>query len=134
MYYVKFDGERIGSSYLENGDPEIFSVSGSFTNVGGAEALAKWLKHLGGTEEEGTTHLVLNEKFSMETAEEENISYTEATLIAIPDSDEAYIDVTGVPEESYRAIFAKLVDAYENPKPELSLQDKIKALKNKNIV
>lgn len=134
MYYLKYSGESIGSSHLENGDPEINSVSGGFTNVGGPGTLAKWLKHLGGKEENGTAYFVLNEHFSLTTLEDQEINYSEATLIAIPESSEAYLDVTGIPEDDYKTYFPKHIAELENVAPEPSLQDRIKALKNKNIV
>ena len=134
MYYLKYNGESIGSSHLENGDPDIFSVSGSFTNVGGPATLAKWLKHLGGSEENGTAHFVLNEYFSLATVEDQEIGYSEATLIATPESNEAYLDITGIPEEDYKTYFARHIEALTNAAPELSLKDRIKALKGKNIV
>jgi hypothetical protein len=134
MFYLKFNGESIGSSNLENGDPEKFSVSGDFANVGGPETLAKWLKHLGGTEEKGITHFVLDERFLLATEDDQEIGYAEATLIAVQETNEAFIDVTGIPEEDYKACFAKHIRALQNIPPELSLKDRINALKSKKIV
>lgn len=113
MYTLTHEGDKIGTTKLERGDPSIHAVAGEFINVGGAKALAGWIKSIGGQEDDGVVFVALNDDFSLLDQEDKPIRFAEASLISIPNDDEAYLDVTGIPEEDYKAYFAGHVAAMD---------------------
>lgn len=113
MYTLKHDGERVGKSNLESGDPAILAVSGKFHNVGGAKPIAAWIKSIGGTEDDGVVFVNLSDAFRVESEEGAAIQFQEGSLIAIPADDEVYLDLTGVSESDYSNYFAAHVSALD---------------------
>lgn len=111
MYTLNHEGEKVGVSKLESGDPSIFSVSGIFNNIGGAKPLAAWIKSIGGAEDDGVVFIALNEAFNVVNSDGHSISFQEGNLIAIPNDDEVYLDLTGVSEEDYAANFSSHLNA-----------------------
>ena len=111
MYTLNHEGDKVGVSKLESGDPSIFSVSGMFSNIGGAKPLAAWIKSIGGSEEDGVVFVALNEAFSVINSEGESISFGEGSLIAIPKEDEVYIELTGVSNQDYTDNFSDHLSA-----------------------
>jgi hypothetical protein len=113
MFTLTHEGENVGTTKLEGGDPSTQEVSGVFYNVGGGVALAGWLKSIGGHEDEGVVFIVLNNDFTLIDADGTAIAFTEGNLIAIPDDDEAYLDINGLSEEDYTTYFAEHISAME---------------------
>lgn len=112
MYSVIHKGDNIGKSNLESGDPEGLTVSGVFHNVGGAKPLAGWIKSVGGEEDKGVVFIALNEDFMIVDQKGTDITYTEAHLIAVPDDDEAYLDLT-LTKNDYGKFFSEHIDALD---------------------
>jgi len=106
MFTLHHDGDKIGTTRLERGDPAVHSVSGVFDNVGGAKALAGWIKSIGGAEDEGAVFIVLNEEFALLDSLGNKLQFAEGNLIAVPADDEAYLDLSGVSEADYNTHFA----------------------------
>ena len=106
MFNLLHEGERIGGSRLESGDPEARSVSGVFFNMGGSTALAGWLKSIGGQEDEGVVFLVMNDDFELQDGEGLKVPFAEGTLISVPGEDEAFIELSDIPEGHYSTHFA----------------------------
>ena len=111
MYTLTHDGEKVGSTLLERGDPSIQAVSGVFRNIGGAMALAGWIKSIGGQEDDGVVFVGIDEGFTLTNKEGNVISFKEGSLIVIPAEDEVYIDITGVSEEDYKTYFEEHMSA-----------------------
>lgn len=105
MFKLIHEGESLGSSNLESGDPENHSVSGVFNNVGGAKALAGWIKSVGGQEDEGAVFIELNQDFALQTSDAEPVEFTEGTLIAVPAEDETFLELIGISSQDYDAHF-----------------------------
>ena len=114
MYTLTHEGDKIGTTRLERGDPSVHAVSGEFVNVGGAGALAGWIKSIGGQVDDGVVFVPLNDDFELLDQEDKPIRFTEASLIAIPADDEAYLDVTGISAEDYKAYFAGHIAAMDD--------------------
>lgn len=104
MFVLSHQGDSVGTTRLESGDPSIHSVSGVFENMGGVKALAKWIESIGGEEDNGVIYINLNEDFILSGAMGKSVEYIEATLIAVPADDEAYLDVSLTPE-NFQAYF-----------------------------
>ena len=107
MFFISHDGDTIGTSALESGDPEQMSVSGVFANMGGAKALSGWIKSIGGQEEDGATFVALDKSFALFDAEGTVLEFSEGTLIAVPETDETYIEFVGISNENYQKYFPK---------------------------
>ena len=106
MYTLTHEGDTIGTTKLERGDPSIQSVSGEFFNVGGAKALAGWIKSIGGAEDDGVVFITLNSDFTLVNTNGDEVRFAEGNLISIPQDDEVYLDITGISDEDYKTFFA----------------------------
>ena len=111
MYTLNHDGERVGTTKLERGDPAELSVSGAFDNVGGAVAMAGWIKSVGGQEDDGVVFITLNEDFALIDQEGNEVRFSEGHLISVPQEHEVYLDITASSEEDYKTYFAEHVSA-----------------------
>ncbi len=105
------DGERIGTSNLERGDPAERSASGVFYNIGGAKALAGWIQSIGGAEDEGVTYVAVGEEFELQSDDGQIVAIGEATLIAVPETDETFLELSEIPESTYATFFADHIAA-----------------------
>lgn len=114
MYTLKHEGEKIGTTKLERGDPSGLAVSGVFHNIGGAKALAGWIKSIGGEEDDGVVFIALKESFTLFDQAEKAVEFTEGHLIAVPQENEVYLDITCLSEEDYNAYFSEHVSAMDN--------------------
>ena len=114
MYTLNHEGEKIGTTKLERGDPSMHAVSGVFHNVGGSKALAGWIKSVGGKEDGGVVFVVLNEDFTLVDQEGQAIKFQEGNLISVPEDDEVYLDITGLSEEDYKVYFSEHISAADN--------------------
>lgn len=114
MYTLTHEGEKVGTTKLERGDPSILSVSGLFENIGGASALAGWIKSIGGAEDGGVVFIVLNDDFILVDQAGAAVKFKEGNLIAVPDDDEAYLDISGISGEDYRTHFAEHISAMDS--------------------
>jgi len=113
-FRITHEGDTIGSTLFEGGDPDSRSVSGRVYNMGGAEALASWIRSIGGAEDDGAVYIELNTDFRIEDGEGNDIPFDEATLISVPSDGEAFIDVSGISGDQYSSLFAHHVDAALN--------------------
>lgn len=111
MYSLNHDGESIGITHLERGDPAELAVSGAFSNMGGAKALAGWIKSVGGGEDDGVVFIELDDAFSLVDEDGNTIKYAEGHLIAVPKDDEAFLDLVGISEQDYKTYFADHLSA-----------------------
>ena len=114
MFTLTHGGEKIGTTKLERGDPSTHSVSGEFNNVGGAKPLSKWIKSIGGTEDDGIVFVVLNMDFALIDESGNVVKFEEGSLIAVPDEDEVFLDITGLSDEDYKTYFAEHISAMDN--------------------
>lgn len=114
MYTLTHEGENVGSSKLERGDPSVNAISGEFNNMGGSKALASWIKSIGGEEDEGVVFIELNKDFSLLDEAGKTVEFLGGNLISIPEEDEVYLDITGLSDEVYKAYFAGHITAMEN--------------------
>ena len=114
MYTLTHEGEIVGSSKLERGDPSTHAVSGEFNNMGGAKTLAAWIKSIGGEEDEGVVFVALNKDFRLLDAAGNTVKFTEGNLISVPEEDEVFLDISGISEEDYKTHFAEHISAMEN--------------------
>ena len=106
MFELHHAQESIGRSRLESGDPAERTVSGVFFNVGGAKALAGWIKSIGGSEDEGAVYVALNEDFALLDSEGQPVYYAEGTLISVPGEDETFVEFSGIREGDYEKHFS----------------------------
>ena len=111
LFTLLHAGDAIGTSNLESGDPDSTSASGVFNNLGGAKALAGWLKSIGGSEDEGAVFVGLDQDFELQTREGDKIAFSEGSLIAVPEADETFLELSGIPQQTYRAFFAGHIEA-----------------------
>lgn len=114
MFTLIHDGEGVGTTQLERGDPSIQSVSGLFNNIGGSKALSGWIRSIDGKEDDGVVYIELNKDFSLVDEAGKAITFEGGTLIAVPADDEVYLDISGVSEEDYKAHFEKHLSAMES--------------------
>ncbi|MCG8311914.1 MAG: hypothetical protein MI976_01750 [Pseudomonadales bacterium] len=114
MFTLTHEGDNVGATKLESGDPSILAVSGAFVNMGGAKALAGFIKSIGGSEDDGVVFVSLNDDFALKDEDGNQVSFAEASLIAIPADEEAYLDITGLTEEDYKTYFAEHLSALDN--------------------
>ena len=114
MFTLTHDGENVGVTKLERGDPSSRTVSGVFNNMGGAKALAGWIKSIGGEEDEGVVFITLNTGFSLLDDAGKSIKFQDGNLISIPADDEVFLDITGLSEDDYKTYFAEHISAMEN--------------------
>ena len=111
MFTLTHEGDNVGATKLERGDPAILAVSGAFINMGGAKALAGFIKSIGGSEDEGVVFVTLNDDFELKDEDGNRVAFAEASLIAIPADEEAYLDITGLSEEVYKTYFSEHLSA-----------------------
>ncbi len=114
MYTLTHEGENVGHSKLERGDPSIHAVSGIFNNMGGAIALAAWIQSIGGIEDEGVLFIELDKNFSLLDEAGKTVEFQGGNLISVPGDDEAFLDITGVSDEDYKVYFADHITAMDN--------------------
>ncbi|OUS32387.1 hypothetical protein A9Q99_00945 [Gammaproteobacteria bacterium 45_16_T64] len=113
MYILTHDGDKVGTTKLERGDPSTRAVSGVFNNIGGAKALAGWIKSIGGEEDAGVVFITLDKTFILMNEAEEIVTFGEGNLIAVPEDDEVFLDITGLSEDDYKAYFAGHISAMD---------------------
>lgn len=113
MFTLTHEGENVGFSKLERGDPSINAVSGIFNNMGGSKALAGWIKSIGGEEDEGVVFIELNKDFSLFNEAGQTIEFQGGNLISIPQEDEVFLDITGISDEVYKTYFSEHITAME---------------------
>ncbi|MDH5181433.1 MAG: hypothetical protein OEZ39_07820 [Gammaproteobacteria bacterium] len=105
MYTLVHDRDSIGTTLFESGDPATLTVSGVFNNIGGAKAIAGWIKSIGGEEEDGVVFIALNDDFLLLDHDGIVIKFAEGHLISVPDDDEVFVDITSHSAEDYAAHF-----------------------------
>lgn len=113
MYTLTHEGDHVGVSKLESGDPAINSVSGLFNNMGGSIAMAGWLKSIGGQEDDGVVFIELNNDFSLLDESGQKLEFAGGSLISIPGDDEVYLDITGLSDEVYTTYFSAHITAMQ---------------------
>lgn len=113
MYKLLHNGEALGSTLFESADPESHSLSGRFNNMGGAIALSAWIMTNGGTEDGEVIYLEVGSDFALVNKEGEKVDFNEATLIAVPGENEAYIELIIDDQKAYEAFLAGHVAALE---------------------
>lgn len=111
MFKILHEGESLGTTLFESGDPAAHSVSGAFNNLGGAIALSAWIVSNGGTEDGEAVYVVFTDAFSVTTADGAVLDIKEGTLIAVPDEGEAYIEIVLRDEQDYRRYFPEHLSA-----------------------
>lgn len=111
MFTLTHDGENVGTTKLERGDPSTRTVSGALNNMGGSIAMAGWLKSIGGKEDDGVVFIELNNDFTILDKEGNAITFQDGSLISVPEADEVFIDITGLSEEDYNTYFAEHITA-----------------------
>jgi len=114
MFTLTHDGENVGTTKMERGDPASRTVSGVFYNMGGAKALAGWIKSIGGEEDEGVVFITLNNGFTLLDQDGKVIEFEDGNLISIPADEEVFLDITGLSEGDYKTYFAEHISAMEN--------------------
>jgi len=114
MYTLTHNGENVGTTKLERGDPSTHAVSGVFNNMGGSKAMAGWIKSIGGEEDSGVVFIVLNKDFALVDEAGSVVKFQDGNLIAVPEEDEVFLDITGLSEEDYKAYFEEHITAMEN--------------------
>lgn len=114
MFTLTHEGENVGITKLERGDPSAYAVSGAFINMGGSKALAGWIKSIGGEEDEGVVFITLNKDFTLLDQDGNAIKFKDGNLISIPEEDEVFLDITGLSEEDYKSYFAEHLSAMES--------------------
>ena len=114
MYTITHEGENVGHSELERGDPTIHAVSGLFSNMGGAIALAAWIKSIGGKEEDRVVFIELDKNFNLHDEKGKIIEFQGGNLISRPDEDEVFLDITGISDEDYKTYFEGHIKAMDN--------------------
>ncbi|MDH5407773.1 MAG: hypothetical protein OEY00_04110, partial [Gammaproteobacteria bacterium] len=73
--------------------------------------MAGWIKSIGGEEDNGVVFIALNGDFALLDHDGEKIDFAEGHLIAVPDEDEVFVDITSRSEEDYQAHFTAHVAA-----------------------
>lgn len=111
MFTLTHDGENVGTTKLERGDPSTRAVSGAFNNMGGSKALAGWIRSIDGKEDDGVVFIELNKDFTLLDQEGNIVTFTDGNLISIPEADEVFLDITGLTEEDYNSYFAEHISA-----------------------
>ena len=111
MFTLTHEGDHVGTTKLERGDPAAYSVSGVFNNVGGVAALAGWLKSIGAEEDDGVIYIALDDDFVLLDKTGTALSFSGGSLIAVPGEDEAFLDIGGLSEDDYRLYFADHIAA-----------------------
>ncbi len=111
MYTLTHEGENVGRTKLERGDPTTYSVSGAFENIGGAAALAAWLISIGAEQDDGVVFVDLNPSFTLVNPLGEVLKFDSGSLIAVPGEDEAFLDIVGLSEADYKAHFPQHIAA-----------------------
>jgi len=114
MYTLNHAGESIGTTNFERGDPSALSVSGNFNNIGGSKAISGWIKSIGGEEDNGVVFIALNDDFTLLDQDGAEIAFAEGHLIAVPEEDEAFVDITSQSEEDYKTHFAAHISAMDD--------------------
>ena len=114
MFTLTHEGDNVGVSKLESGDPSIQAVSGAFVNMGGAKAMAGWIKSIGGSEDDGVVFINLNDDFVLKAEDGAAVKFKEGSLISIPADDEVYLDITGLSDEDYQTYFADHLNAMKD--------------------
>lgn len=113
MYTLTHEGEGIGFTQFESGDPTELSVSGAFINVGGAKAISGWMKSIGGKEDDGVVFISLNNDFALLNNDGVGIDFAEGHLIAVVADDEVFLEITCRTEDDYKANFSAHMSAME---------------------
>ena len=114
MFTLTHDGENVGITKLERGDPSTGAVSGAFINMGGSKALAGWIKSIGGEEDDGVVFIELNKDFSLLDQEGNVLKFQDGNLISVPAEDEVFLDISGLSEDDYSSYFAEHITAMQN--------------------
>lgn len=113
MYKLLHNGEALGSTLFESADPDSHSLSGRFNNMGGAIALSAWIMTNGGTEDGDVIYLEVGSDFELVDNENQPVAFNEATLIAVPGENEAYIDLVIDDQSAYEKFLAEHVALLE---------------------
>jgi len=113
-FTLTHEGDVIGTSKLESGDPSVLSVSGLFQNVGGADTLAAWMRSVGAKEEDNITFMTLEGPFQLQDDYGKVIEFTSGSLISVPADEEVYLELEGISPLDYQSYFRNHILAYQN--------------------
>ena len=111
MFTLTHDGDNVGTTKFERGDPSTHAVSGAFNNMGGSKAMAGWIKSIGGEEDDGVVFIVLNKDFTLLDEEGKVVKFQDGNLISVPAEDEVFLDITGLSEVDYKSYFSEHISA-----------------------
>lgn len=108
MFRIIINNKIIGTSLLESGDPENFSISGALLEAGSALSFSEWLENNDGTEEDGIYHLALsNSTCRVMFGTDISIPFAEGSIICAPEGDEIYVEIAGIPKPEYEHFFPR---------------------------
>lgn len=106
MYKLVYRNQELGKSLLESGDPALFSVSGQLIEAGTSEKMSEWILAQGGVEDQGVYLLELDNRFLVLVGKHTPIPFSEGSLICVPDEDEIFLELVGIPGPEYSHFFS----------------------------
>ncbi|WP_086929622.1 hypothetical protein [Agarilytica rhodophyticola] len=105
MFRLLFRNKLIGVTKLESGDPSICCASGELVEAGTCEDLSRWMLEEGGVEEDGAFLLEMDNRFLVVLGEHTPIPFAQGSIICVPEEDEIFLDLQGIPGPEYAHFF-----------------------------
>lgn len=113
MYRLIHQNKIIGTSQLESGDPSIGSASGELVEAGTCEAMAAWIQAEGGVQEDGVHLLEIDSSFLVMIGADTAIPFEGGSIICVPEEDEIFLEIAGIPAPEYAHFFPKHVEMFQ---------------------
>lgn len=105
MFRLIYKNKVVGVSKLESGDPSIRSVSGVLRDAGTCREFSEWILNEGGHYEDGVYLLAIDTRFLVVLGEHTPVPFAEGSLICVPEENEMYLELVGIPRPEYQHFF-----------------------------
>ena len=113
MFRLIHQDRIIGASKLESGDPSIGCVSGELVESGTTKELSEWIVSKGGVEEDGAFLLEIDSNYLVVLGEHTPIPFAEGSIICVPEEDEVYLELVGIPKPEYAHFFPAHIESFD---------------------
>ncbi len=117
MFRLVHQNKVVGTSMLESGDPSLGCASGAMVEAGTCEAMSAWILDQGGAEDEGVFFLAIGGAFIALLGEHTTVPFDTGSIICVPESDEIFLELAGIPAPEYAHFFPEHVKAYQHANP-----------------
>ncbi len=117
MFRLVYQNKVVGTTMLESGDPSLGCASGALVEAGTCAAMGDWILAQGGAEDDGVFFLEIGREFLALLGEHTTVPFETGSIICVPESDEIFLELDGIPAPEYAHFFPEHVKAFQQANP-----------------